>query len=101
MARPDFVEVAKVDEVPVGRMKHIELNGKEIMIVNLDGKFYALNDRCSHTNAALCNAASDYISLRTAQLKDTYELDKVHGSEYTDLLDCLRMCTFPLRFHGM
>jgi nitrite reductase/ring-hydroxylating ferredoxin subunit len=44
MAQPDFVEVAKVDEVPVGRMKHIELNGKEIMIVNLDGKFYALSE---------------------------------------------------------
>jgi len=53
MAQPDFVEIAKVDEVPVGTMKHIELNGKEIMIVNLDGKFYALSDRCSHTNAPL------------------------------------------------
>jgi nitrite reductase/ring-hydroxylating ferredoxin subunit len=53
MAQPDFVEVAKLDEVPAGRMKHIELNGKEIMIVNLGGKFYALNDRCSHTNAPL------------------------------------------------
>jgi hypothetical protein len=40
------------------------------------------------------------ISLRTAQLKDTYELDKVRGSQYTDLLDCLRMCTYSLRFHG-
>jgi nitrite reductase/ring-hydroxylating ferredoxin subunit len=53
MAQPAFVEVAKLDEVPVGKMKHIELNGKEIMIVNLDGKFYVLNDRCSHTNAPL------------------------------------------------
>lgn|SRR5215510_5303732 len=53
MAQPAFIEVAKLDEVPAGKMKHIELNGKEIMIVNLDGKFYALNDRCSHTNAPL------------------------------------------------
>lgn len=53
MAQPDFVEVAKLDEVPAGKMKHIEFNGKEIMIVNLGGKFYALNDRCSHTNAPL------------------------------------------------
>ena len=41
----------------------------------------------------------DYFT-RTAQLKDTYELDKVSGSQYTDLLNCLRMCTYPLRFHG-
>ena len=40
-----FVEVAKVNEIPPGKMKHVELNGKEIMIVNMDGKFYALNDR--------------------------------------------------------
>ena len=48
-----FVEVAKVDEIPSGSMKHVELNGREILIANLDGKFYALNDRCSHTNAPL------------------------------------------------
>ena len=48
-----YVEVAKVEEIPSGKMKHIEFNGKEIMIANLDGKFYALNDRCSHTNAPL------------------------------------------------
>lgn len=48
-----YVEVAKVDEISPGNMKHVELNGKEIMIANLDGKFYALNDRCSHTNAPL------------------------------------------------
>jgi nitrite reductase/ring-hydroxylating ferredoxin subunit len=53
MAQADFVEVAKLDEISTGSMKHIELNGKEIMIVDLDGKFYALNDRCSHTNAPL------------------------------------------------
>jgi nitrite reductase/ring-hydroxylating ferredoxin subunit len=48
-----YVEVAKVDEIPSGNMKHVEFNGNEIMIANLDGKFYALNDRCSHTNAPL------------------------------------------------
>lgn len=48
-----YVEVAKVDEIPSGNMKHVEFYGKEIMIANLDGKFYALNDRCSHTNAPL------------------------------------------------
>ena len=49
----NFVEVAKADEIPAGKMKHIEVNSKEIMLANLDGKFYALSDRCSHTNARL------------------------------------------------
>jgi hypothetical protein len=27
-------EVAKVNEIPLGKMKYVELNGKEIMIAN-------------------------------------------------------------------
>jgi nitrite reductase/ring-hydroxylating ferredoxin subunit len=53
MDKSEFVEVAKVNEIPHGKMKHVELDGKEIMIANLDGKFYALNDRCGHMNALL------------------------------------------------
>ena len=34
-------------------MKHVEINGKEIVIANLDGKFYAFADRCGHMNARL------------------------------------------------
>jgi nitrite reductase/ring-hydroxylating ferredoxin subunit len=51
MAQNDFVEVAKVNEIPDGKMKHFEVNNKEMMLANLDGKFYALSDRCGHTNA--------------------------------------------------
>ena len=49
----NFVEVAKVDEIPAGKMKHIEINGKEIVIANANGKFYAIDDRCAHMNAPL------------------------------------------------
>ena len=49
----NFVEVARVDDIPAGNMKHIEVGGKEIVIVNANGKFYALNDRCAHMNAPL------------------------------------------------
>lgn len=48
-----FVEVAKIDEIPSGNMKHVELDGKEIVVANLDGKFYAMDDRCGHMNALL------------------------------------------------
>ena len=48
-----LVEVAKIDEIPSGNMKHVELDGKEIVVANLDGKFYAMDDRCGHMNALL------------------------------------------------
>jgi len=34
-------------------MKHVEVNDREIAIVNVDGKFYAINDRCGHASARL------------------------------------------------
>ncbi len=49
----DYVEAGKVSEITVGHMKHVEIKGKEIAIVNLDGKFYAFADRCGHMNARL------------------------------------------------
>ena len=41
------------DEVPVGKMKHVKVQGKEIVISNIGGKFYAMDDRCGHMNAGL------------------------------------------------
>ena len=49
----NYVEVCKVNEISKGHMKHVEINGKEIAIANLDGKFYAFADRCGHMNARL------------------------------------------------
>jgi nitrite reductase/ring-hydroxylating ferredoxin subunit len=51
--KDQFVDIAKVDEIPAGKTKRVEVNGKEIMIANMNGKFYALDDRCAHMNAPL------------------------------------------------
>jgi nitrite reductase/ring-hydroxylating ferredoxin subunit len=59
----EYVEVAKTNEIADRQMKHVEVKGKEILIANIDGKFYALNDRCGHMNALLSmgNIANDNI----------------------------------------
>jgi nitrite reductase/ring-hydroxylating ferredoxin subunit len=49
----NYVEAGKVSEISNGQMKHVEINGKEIAIANLDGKFYAFAERCGHMNARL------------------------------------------------
>ena len=60
-AAEEYVEIAKTNEIANRQMKHVEINGKEILIANIDGKFYALNDRCGHMNALLSmgNLAND------------------------------------------
>jgi nitrite reductase/ring-hydroxylating ferredoxin subunit len=48
-----IIDVTSVQDVPDGKMRHFEVNGKEIMIANVDGKYYAVSDRCGHANASL------------------------------------------------
>ena len=51
--RSGWLEVATVDEIPLGTMKHVEVNNREIAIANVNGKFYAIDDRCGHASARL------------------------------------------------
>jgi 3-phenylpropionate/trans-cinnamate dioxygenase ferredoxin component len=46
-------EVAKVSDIPNGQMKPITLEGKELLVFNLNGKYYAMPRRCTHLNGDL------------------------------------------------
>lgn len=48
-----FIEISDIQDVPPGKMKHVEVEKKEMLLANSDGKVYALCDRCSHMNAPL------------------------------------------------
>ena len=48
-----FVKATKTVDIPLGKMKHIDVQGVEILIANVDGKFYAVCDRCPHLNAVI------------------------------------------------
>ena len=49
----DYVKVALANEIPPRSMKHVDIGGKEIVVVNIDGQFYAIDERCGHMNAPL------------------------------------------------
>jgi 3-phenylpropionate/trans-cinnamate dioxygenase ferredoxin component len=48
-----YIKVAVTAEVPPGGMKGFEVNGKKILISNIDGKFYAINSACTHMGGDL------------------------------------------------
>jgi len=43
----------KVSEIPPGKMVKISIDGKEIMVSNVNGDFYAVDDSCTHSGASL------------------------------------------------
>jgi nitrite reductase/ring-hydroxylating ferredoxin subunit len=48
-----FVRALETSEVTVGKMKAVKLEGKEILIANVEGKYYAMGNRCTHRGGDL------------------------------------------------
>jgi 3-phenylpropionate/trans-cinnamate dioxygenase ferredoxin subunit len=55
MADTDFVKVAEVGELAPGDMKVVNIGDDQILIVNVDGDFHAIDDLCSHAFASLAD----------------------------------------------
>lgn len=68
----NFVPVATLRELPAGKMLRIELHGRGILLVNLNGEILAVDDLCTHEDA----------SLSTGCLKDGYVKCPLHGSRF-------------------
>jgi len=49
----NFVRVAGKSEIPVGKMKAVKLEGKEILIANVSGNYCAIGNRCTHAGGDL------------------------------------------------
>ncbi len=46
LRKPVFSDVGKIEDHPPGEMKAVELDGKSILVVNLDGEPYAFRNVC-------------------------------------------------------
>jgi nitrite reductase/ring-hydroxylating ferredoxin subunit len=49
----NFVQAIRTADIAPGGMKAVELNGRELVVCNCDGTFYALDRRCGHMNSPL------------------------------------------------
>ncbi len=42
------VEIASTNDIPAGKMIGVEKNGKQVLIANVNGTFYAIGNTCTH-----------------------------------------------------
>jgi 3-phenylpropionate/trans-cinnamate dioxygenase ferredoxin subunit len=52
-------KITTVDDISVGGMKSFIIKDKEILIVNVNGEFFALDNRCSHMGGNLSEGTLD------------------------------------------
>ena len=48
-----FVKVAGTDDIAPGEKQIFEMDGTMVVVVNLDGQFYAIEDVCTHDGGPL------------------------------------------------
>ena len=48
-----LVSIGKLPDFPEGKMKKVSVKGKEILIANLNGELYSIDDMCTHEECSL------------------------------------------------
>ena len=74
MPSETIIDVCRLDELPPGAHKVVELDDVDVAVVNCGGEILAIEDRCSHDNGTLVEGTLD-------QDKCTVECPR-HGSEF-------------------
>jgi nitrite reductase/ring-hydroxylating ferredoxin subunit len=49
----EFVKATTIDKIHVGKKIKVEVKNNEIMLANVDGKIYAIENICSHEQCGL------------------------------------------------
>lgn len=47
--------VGKKSDMPPGTMQKVEVDGRDILVANIDGNYYACDDTCTHSGASLAD----------------------------------------------
>ena len=49
----DFVKVAETKDIPPLKMKAVEVDGEKVCVANIEGKYYAIGNVCTHLGGPL------------------------------------------------
>ena len=49
----NFIQVAKIDDVPPGSATVVDVKGIEVALINSGGELYAIGNECTHAGGSL------------------------------------------------
>ena len=49
----NYIQVAKIDDVPPGSATVVDVKGIEVALINSGGEFYAIGNECTHAGGSL------------------------------------------------
>ena len=51
--------VGNKSDFSLGKIKKVTIDGKDVLVANIDGNYYAINDTCTHAGASLSEGILD------------------------------------------
>ncbi|CAE6765037.1 Naphthalene 1,2-dioxygenase/salicylate 5-hydroxylase systems, ferredoxin component [Paraburkholderia domus] len=87
------IPIDPVDELPPGKRKIVFVNGRSIVIFNIEGTVYAIDNSCPHNGASLASGQLDGYLLQCPAHGLRFDLTTgcMHGA------GSLCLTTFPVR----
>ncbi len=70
----EFVTVASTDEIPPGVMKKVSLADKDVVLANVDGKYYAIGNVCTHEEGPLDEGILDHYEVECPWHSSRFDL---------------------------
>jgi 3-phenylpropionate/trans-cinnamate dioxygenase ferredoxin subunit len=53
MSENGFIKIASTNEIATGQMKKTQLNDTDVLVANIGGTYYAIEDKCPHMQGDL------------------------------------------------
>ena len=91
-----FVKVASKNEIQNGRGKTIGVNGKEIALLNDNGKFFAIENTCAHMQGHLGEGSCENGNVTCPWHGWTYDLKTGKNTFNEDI----KLKTFEIKIEG-
>lgn len=95
----DLVRVARVGDLLPGQMKRVEVDGRDIALVNLGGTFYAIDNNCPHNGGPLARGSLDTSTGHLTCPWHAWTWDVRTGRAVAPPVGW-RAITYPVRVHG-
>ncbi|MEM2098816.1 MAG: Rieske (2Fe-2S) protein [Candidatus Bathyarchaeia archaeon] len=78
----NFEKAALRKEIPAGKMKSVELSGVSVLIVNIDGEYFAIGNKCTHRGCKLSSGTLDGYAVKCPCHKSVFNVktgEVLHG----------------------
>lgn len=74
-AMDDWIDVAATADFPPGSRRTVDAGGTAIVVFNVGGRYYAIEDRCTHDNGTLSDGQLDGCEIICPRHQARFSLD--------------------------